>query len=103
MTRKVRGQGRLSNRQKTWLWIFATTAVVVGLLYWEQIPLLYVLGTVSVSVLLVVVALSDLGGARASVSTVATNNDSLSIENAAAVAPPASTSTFGSPPRKRRG
>jgi hypothetical protein len=64
MARRIKGQGRFSNRQKTWFWILATTAVVIGLLYWEQIALLYVLATLSMTTLLLVVAVSDLSGAQ---------------------------------------
>jgi hypothetical protein len=52
-------------RRNTILWILAVVAVVIGLLAKEQIALLYVLATLSVAALLIVVAWSDLGGARA--------------------------------------
>lgn len=39
-------------------------AIVTGLIYKEQIAVLYVLATVSVTVLLVVVAMADLGTAQ---------------------------------------
>jgi hypothetical protein len=48
----------------TLLWIVGVAALVTGLIYKEQIALLYILATVSVTVLLVVVAMADLGGAR---------------------------------------
>jgi hypothetical protein len=51
-------------RLMTLLWSAVVAAVVIGLIYKEQIALLYVLATVSVTVLLVVVAMADLDGAR---------------------------------------
>ena len=57
-------EARKRRRRLTLMWIAITTAVVVGLIYKEQVALLYILATVSVTVLLVVVALADLHGAR---------------------------------------
>lgn len=102
MTRKIRGKGSLSNRQKTWIWIIATTLVVFGLLYWEQIALLYVLATVSVTVLLLVVAVADLGESHTPAITVAASDATLSIDGPDAVIRPVAKSTFGSRPRKNR-
>lgn len=102
MTRKAHGQGRFSNRQKTWFWIILTTAVVTGLLYWEQIALLYVMATVSVTLLLLIVAKADLSGARALAPTIAVADATPSIEGGGNVTQPAAQSTFGSRPRKRR-
>jgi hypothetical protein len=39
-------------------------AIIIGLLYTERVALLYVLATLGVTVLLVVVALADLGAAK---------------------------------------
>jgi hypothetical protein len=55
---------RNRRRLTTLAWSAAVAAIVIGLIYKEQIALLYVLATVSVTVLLVVVAMADLGGAR---------------------------------------
>ena len=52
-------------RRKVSLLSSAAAAVLVIALIWtEQVALLYVLATLSVTALLVVVAFSDLGGAR---------------------------------------
>ncbi len=51
-------------RRNTLLWSAAVAAIVIGLIYKEQVALLYVLASLSVTALLVVVALADLGGAR---------------------------------------
>lgn len=102
MARRTQGQGRFSNRQKTWSWVIITVAIVVGLLYREQIALLYVLATVSVTVLLLVVAASDLHGSQGTVAVVTSGDKPLVIEGAANEAKAATQSTFGSRSRKRR-
>ncbi len=51
-------------RRNTLLWSAVVAALVIGLIYKEQVALLYVLASLSVTALLVVVALADLGGAR---------------------------------------
>jgi hypothetical protein len=54
---------RLAQRRRrmiTYLWIVALTAGTISLIYWEMTALLYILATVGVTVLLVVVAISDL-------------------------------------------
>jgi len=57
-------EARKRRRRMTLLWLAAATAVVVGLIYKEQIALLYVLATVSVTALLIIVAVSDLHDPR---------------------------------------
>jgi hypothetical protein len=44
----------------TWLWALGVSAVVIFLLYKEMTAVLYILATVSVTVLLFIVAFSDL-------------------------------------------
>jgi hypothetical protein len=41
-------------------WILALATLVIGLLYFEQTAVLYVLATLGVTALLVIVALADL-------------------------------------------
>jgi hypothetical protein len=48
----------------TLAWSAAVAAVVIGLIWKEQIALLYILATISVTALLVIVALADLDGTR---------------------------------------
>jgi hypothetical protein len=62
--RNQTADARSRRRLTTLAWSVAVAAIVIGLIYKEQIALLYVLATVSVTVLLVVVAMADLGGAR---------------------------------------
>lgn len=72
---KVAG-GRKSNRRTTFIWIAASTAIIVGLIWTEQVALLYVLATLSVTALLMIVAMADLGGARRQLTEPAPNDDS---------------------------
>ena len=102
MARKTRGRMGLSQKQKTWVLIIISTGIVVGLLYWEQIAFLYVLATLSVTVLLAVVALADLSGAKAVATTLAAGGSALPVESAASEIKPLAQSTFGSRQRKRR-
>ncbi|MFN2455886.1 MAG: hypothetical protein ABR577_16880 [Pyrinomonadaceae bacterium] len=55
---------RRKRRWTSFAWIAACAAVIIALLVWEQVALLYVLGTLAVTVLLIVVALADLDGTR---------------------------------------
>jgi hypothetical protein len=49
-------------RHGTFFWIAGTVALVIGLLYREQVALLYILSTLAMCALLMVVAFSDLKG-----------------------------------------
>jgi hypothetical protein len=51
------------NRRKTaYVWVAVMAAVVIALMVTEQIALLYVLATVGLTILLLIVAFSDLRG-----------------------------------------
>jgi hypothetical protein len=56
----VARMARRRRRLITYLWITGLAVLTVSLIYWEQTALLYILATVGVTVLLVVVAKSDL-------------------------------------------
>lgn len=56
--------GKQQRRGMTLLWIAIAATIVVTLLVTEQVAMLYVLATLSVTALLAVVAVSDLGDAR---------------------------------------
>ena len=62
--RTVTRNARRRRRTITYLWIVALAAVTISLIYWEQTAILYILATLGVTVLLVVVAISDLGRAE---------------------------------------
>jgi len=47
-------------RYRKFAWIFGATAIVIALLYWEQVAVLYVLSTLAMCMLLLVVAFSNL-------------------------------------------
>lgn len=53
-------RSRKKSRRTSLLWIGVAAAVVITLMVLEQVALLYVLATVSVAVLLIVVARADL-------------------------------------------
>jgi len=56
-------------RTTTWLWIVFGFGTMSGLIYWDQIAWLYVLSTTAVTILMIIVAFSDLkGGAEDAVS-----------------------------------
>jgi len=76
MVRKTATGVRQSNRRTTLIWIAVTAAIIIGLIWKEQIALLYVLATLSVTALLIVVAQGDLGGARRPLTEPAPNDDS---------------------------
>lgn len=59
-------RGKSRRRKITLLWVAVATAIVVGLLWTEQIALLYVLATLGLTVLMLVVAFADLEGKSSS-------------------------------------
>jgi hypothetical protein len=63
----------------TYIWVAALIVVVVTLLVLEQTALLYVLATVGVTVLLVIVAMADLSGARRAMSEPVPADDAAAI------------------------
>lgn len=52
----------MRRRYRKYVWILSTSAIVIGLLYFEQAGLLFVLSTLALSVLLLIVAFSNLEG-----------------------------------------
>ncbi len=76
MARTTAVSGRKSSRRMTFIWIAVVVAIIVGLIWKEQVALLYVLATFSVTALLLVVAFSDLGGSRRPLMETAPNDDS---------------------------
>jgi hypothetical protein len=78
---------RRRRRMMTLLWIVGVAALVTGLIYKEQIALLYILATVSVTVLLVVVAMADLDGARRAASPAPFDDAAALADGTTAAAP----------------
>lgn len=44
----------------TWLWILGGFAIISGLIYWDQLALLYVVSTGALTVFMIIVAFSNL-------------------------------------------
>ncbi len=61
MSQRIKSNKARRGRGFTYLWIFALAVVTFLLIYYEQTSLLYVLATLGVTILLVVVAMADLG------------------------------------------
>jgi membrane protein YdbS with pleckstrin-like domain len=61
MSQRIRNKKARRSRGFTYLWILALAVSTFLLIYFEQTSLLYILATLGVTVLLVVVALADLG------------------------------------------
>ena len=60
MSQRIRTKNKKS-RILTYLWILALAVLVSVLIYFEQTALLYVFSTLGVTVLLIIVAMADLG------------------------------------------
>jgi hypothetical protein len=67
MSSRIQAKGRRRRKIVTMSWIAALALGVIALIYWEQTALLYILATLGVTALLIVVAMSDLGGANSHV------------------------------------
>ncbi|MBA3246580.1 MAG: hypothetical protein H0T63_00690 [Pyrinomonadaceae bacterium] len=80
------GETRQRRRRLTLLWSAIVVAIVIGLIWKEQIALLYVLATLSVTALLVVVAVSDLRGARVAGTETPPMDDAAAIADGTATA-----------------
>jgi len=61
MSQRIKSNKARRSRGFTYFWIFGLAVLVVGLLWKEQTSLLYILATLGVTILLVVVAMADLG------------------------------------------
>jgi Flp pilus assembly protein TadB len=61
MSQRIKSNKAKRSRGFTYLWIFGLAVLVIGLLWKEMTSLLYILATLGVTVLLVVVAMADLG------------------------------------------
>lgn len=65
MNRKTLAGDRRRRKLNTALWSLGVAIVVIALIYWERIAILYLLCTVSIAVLLLIVAFSDLAHEKA--------------------------------------
>lgn len=74
------GARRKDNRRlKNFLWIAALSILVIALLYFEQTAVLYLLATLGLTALLIIVALSDLSGAKRATNASELGDDSAAI------------------------
>jgi len=69
MSQRIRSNKARRARGFTYLWILALAISIFLLIYFEQTSLLYILATLGVTILLVVVALADLGRSEISSET----------------------------------
>ena len=95
--RMISRNARRRRRIFTYLWIFALAALTISLIYWELTAILYILATLGVTVLLIVVATSDLARAEKF------STETLAPEQPAAIGRGANvvTQTFGNKGGKR--
>ncbi|HJR07086.1 MAG TPA: hypothetical protein VJ842_07510 [Pyrinomonadaceae bacterium] len=88
------GGRKKGNRRMTLLWIAVAAAIIIALIWTEQVALLYVLATLSVTGLLLIVAFADLGGARQRALTEpAPNDDSAAAADGLGASSPAARTT----------
>jgi len=69
MSQRIRNKKARRARGFTYLWILVLAVSIFLLIYFEQTSLLYILATLGVTILLVVVALADLGRSELSSDT----------------------------------
>jgi len=69
MSQRIRNKKARRARGVTYLWILVLAVSTFLLIYFEQTSLLYILATLGVTILLVVVALADLGRSELSSDT----------------------------------
>ncbi len=74
-TAPARG-ARKSDRKRTLIYIVAVAVIFMGLIWTEQVAVLYLLATLGLTVLLLIVATADLGLARTPGGELAPNDDS---------------------------
>ena len=86
-------------RRNTIIWVAAAVAAIITLMWLEQIALLYVAATLGLVLMLVVVAMNDLGEAQ----VVGGGASGAPLDDSPALAErlPAGASTFGSKETRR--
>lgn len=81
MNRKTLAGDRRRRKLITVLWALALAAVVITLIYLEKTALLYILCTLGVTVLLMIVAFSDLAHGEKTTNEVAQSSDAAGVAN----------------------
>lgn len=103
MTRADVKRRKRKSRLITLAWIVGTAILIIVLLYKERSDWLYVLATLALTVLLVVVAMADLGGGRSGVDEASLGDDSASIGSGLTSTVPSSTAAAAAAPSDWRG
>lgn len=81
MNRRTLAGDRRRRKMMTSLWALGVAALVIVLIYLEQTAILYILSTVSIAVLLFIVAFSDLAHGEATGQNVAQASDAAGVAN----------------------
>jgi uncharacterized membrane protein len=81
MNRKTLAGDRRRRKMITAAWALGTAILVITLIYFEKTAILYILCTVGVTVLLFIVAKSDLAHADATQGEVHSAKDAASVAN----------------------
>ena len=81
MNRRTLAGDRRRRKMTTALWSLGVAALVIALVYLERTEVLYILSTVSVAVLLFIVAFSDLAHADSTPPNVAQASDAPGVAN----------------------
>lgn len=103
MERGNKSSGTQKRRRRiTLLWAAVVVGVIIALLSLEQIALLYVLATLSVVVLLLIVAWADLSGSRGRTTEPAPFDDAAAIADGQTAARTATVNSMRAASTKRR-
>ena len=81
MNRRTLAGDRRRRKMITLLWALGVAALVITLIYLERTAILYILSTVSIAVLLMIVAFSDLAHADATGQNMAQAGDAAGVAN----------------------
>jgi hypothetical protein len=81
MNRRTLAGDRRRRKMITLLWALGVAAVVIALIYLERTAILYILSTVSIAVLLLIVAFSDLAHGEPTGQNVAQASDAPGVAN----------------------
>lgn len=83
MSQRIRSNKTKRSRGFTYLWIAVLAVSIFLLIYFEQTSLLYILATLGVTVLLVIVAIADLGQSEQSSEAAVQMSDTSSLQSGA--------------------
>jgi len=92
-SRRTLANDRRRRKTITALWMAVLSVGVILLIYWELTAILYILATLSVTALLIVVAVSDLAHSDKTVSQLSPADDAPGVSNGVA-------SSYGNIPSK---